>query len=125
MSSRRGLILSDGSTWSRSSSITTATTATRDSDYRQDNSKNISYFTSVFKLAKEKASNIKWEHLNIKELTVRPPPPIASFRASSSAINFRSDGRGYFLRIVDGGVALKRQLHHPFDLLISWTHASS
>ncbi|KAH0849483.1 hypothetical protein HID58_096344 [Brassica napus] len=69
MSSRRGLILSDGSTWSRSSSITTATTTTtRDSDYRQDNSKNISYFTSVFKLAKEKASNIKWVHLNIKEL---------------------------------------------------------
>ncbi|CAN7123730.1 unnamed protein product, partial [Brassica rapa subsp. narinosa] len=43
MSSRRGLILSDGSTWSRSSSITTATTTTRDSDYRQDNSKNISF----------------------------------------------------------------------------------
>ncbi|CAG7878928.1 unnamed protein product, partial [Brassica rapa] len=59
MSSRRGLILRDGSTWSRSSSITTATTTTRDSDYRQDNSKNISYFTSVLKLAKEKASNIK------------------------------------------------------------------
>ncbi|CAN7044982.1 unnamed protein product, partial [Brassica oleracea var. botrytis] len=57
MSARRGLILSDGSTWSRSSSITTATT--RDSDYRHDNSKNISYFTSVFKLTKEIASNIK------------------------------------------------------------------
>ncbi|KAF2558615.1 hypothetical protein F2Q68_00014291 [Brassica cretica] len=53
--------------------------------------------------------------------TVRPPPPIASFRASSAAINFRSDGHGYFLQIqiVDGGVALMRQLHHPFDLLIS------
>ncbi|CAN6889424.1 unnamed protein product [Brassica oleracea] len=35
MSSRRGLILSDRSTWSISSSITTATT--RDSDYRHDN----------------------------------------------------------------------------------------
>ncbi|KAG2332469.1 hypothetical protein Bca52824_003649 [Brassica carinata] len=53
-----------------SSSIATPTTM-RGSDYSQDNSESSSsYFTSVFKSAKEKASNIKWPQLDFKEQKV-------------------------------------------------------
>lgn len=61
---RRGVILNSTNPWSRSSSITTTT---RGSDYSQDNSESSNYFTSVFKTAKEKASNIKWPQLDFKE----------------------------------------------------------
>ncbi|CAF1869017.1 hypothetical protein Bca4012_034217 [Brassica carinata] len=52
-----GVILNSRSPWSRSGSVTTATTTRGDSS---------SYFTTVFKSAKEKASNIKWPQLDFK-----------------------------------------------------------
>ncbi|KAF8080305.1 hypothetical protein N665_0957s0006 [Sinapis alba] len=69
---RRGLILNSRSPWSRSSSITT----TRGSDYSQDNGDSSSYFTSVFKSAKEKASNIKWPQIDFKEQKVESSPNV-------------------------------------------------
>ncbi|KAJ0262342.1 hypothetical protein HA466_0052920 [Hirschfeldia incana] len=74
---RRGLILNTGSPWSSrsSSSIATPSTTTmRGSDYSQDTSESGSYFTSVFKSAKEKASNIKWPQLDFKEQKVETIP---------------------------------------------------
>ncbi|KAL0844573.1 hypothetical protein Bca101_017819 [Brassica carinata] len=69
---RRGVILNAGSPWSSRSSSSIATPTTmRGSDYSQDNSESSSsYFTSVFKSAKEKASNIKWPQLDFKEQKV-------------------------------------------------------
>lgn len=71
---RRGLILNAASPWSRSSSITTTT---RGSDYSQDNSES-SYLTSVFKSAKERASNIKWPQLDFKEQKAESNPNVES-----------------------------------------------
>lgn len=72
---RRGLILNAGSPWSSrsSSSIATQTTTMHGSDYSQEGS---SYFTSVFKSAKEKASNIKWPQLDFKEQKVESSPNV-------------------------------------------------
>ncbi|CAN8287207.1 unnamed protein product [Cochlearia groenlandica] len=64
---KRGVIVNATSTspWSRSSSNTTI--MTRGSDISQENGESSNYFTSVFKSAKEKASNIKWPQLDFKE----------------------------------------------------------
>lgn len=71
---RRGLILNAGSTWSSRSSSSIATPTTmHGSDYSQDGS---NYFTSVFKSAKEKASNIKWPQLDFKEQKVESSPNV-------------------------------------------------
>ncbi|CAA7052033.1 unnamed protein product [Microthlaspi erraticum] len=79
---KRGVIVNNfaaASPWSRSSSVlTTATTTTRGSDYSQENSEGSSYFTSVFKSAKEKASNIKWPQLDFKEQKVESSPNVES-----------------------------------------------
>ncbi|ESQ52593.1 hypothetical protein EUTSA_v10017199mg [Eutrema salsugineum] len=72
---RRGLILNAASPWSRSSSITSTT---RGSGFSQDNSESSSYFTSVLKSAKEKASNIKWPQLDFKEQKVESSPNVES-----------------------------------------------
>ncbi|CAN8317239.1 unnamed protein product [Cochlearia groenlandica] len=58
---KRGLILNAASPWS------SVTTTTRGSDYSEGNSESGSYFTSVFKTAKERASNIKWPQVEFKE----------------------------------------------------------
>lgn len=77
---RRGLILNAGSPWSSrsNSSIATPTTTVRGSEYSQDTSESGSYFTSVFKSAKEKASNIKWPQLDFKEQKVETIPNVES-----------------------------------------------
>ncbi|CAE6038290.1 unnamed protein product [Arabidopsis arenosa] len=72
---RRGVILNSTNPWSRSSSITTTT---RGSDYSQDNSESSNYFTSVFKTAKERASNIKWPQLDFKEQKSEADPNVES-----------------------------------------------
>lgn len=75
---RRGLIVNNAaaaSPWSRSSSMLTTA---RGSDYSQDNSEGSSYFTSVFKSAKEKASNIKWPQLDFTEQKVESSPSVES-----------------------------------------------
>ncbi|KAF8108294.1 hypothetical protein N665_0111s0009 [Sinapis alba] len=71
---RRGLILKAGSPWSRSNSSIATPTTVRGSDYSHDTSESNSYFTSVFKSAKEKASNIKWPQLDFKEQKVETIP---------------------------------------------------
>ncbi|XP_010517254.1 PREDICTED: BLOC-1-related complex subunit 8 homolog [Camelina sativa] len=68
---RRGVILSSTNPWSRSTSITTTS---RGSDYSQDISESNNLFTSVFKTAKEKASNIKWPQLDFKEQKAESNP---------------------------------------------------
>lgn len=72
---RRGVILNSASPWSRFSSITTTT---RGSDYSPDNSESSNYFTSVFKTAKERASNIKWPQLDFKEQKAESNPNVES-----------------------------------------------
>uniref|UniRef100_A0A1J3HGK4 Protein MEF2BNB-like protein n=1 Tax=Noccaea caerulescens TaxID=107243 RepID=A0A1J3HGK4_NOCCA len=75
---RRGVIVNNAaaaSPWSRSSSMLTTT---RGSDYSQDNSEGSNYFTSVFKSAKEKASNIKWPQLDFIEQKVESSPNVES-----------------------------------------------
>ncbi|KAG2290778.1 hypothetical protein Bca52824_050382 [Brassica carinata] len=75
------VVLNSRSPWSRSSSVTTTT---RGSDYSQENgdsnsnsNSSSSYFTSVFKSAKEKASNIKWPQIEFKEQKVESSPNVA------------------------------------------------
>ncbi|CAH8390608.1 unnamed protein product [Eruca vesicaria subsp. sativa] len=76
---KRGLILNAGSPWnSRSSSSIATPTTMRGSDYSQDTSESGSYFTSVFKSAKEKASNIKWPQLDLKDQKVESSPDVES-----------------------------------------------
>lgn len=83
---RRGLILNT-SPWSRSSS------SLRISDYPQD-SESSSYFSTVFKSAKQRASSIKWPQLDFKEQkleseketqTHQPTVPLHIASASSSS----------------------------------------
>ncbi|CAH8376311.1 unnamed protein product [Eruca vesicaria subsp. sativa] len=74
MPRRGGVVLNSRSPWSRSNSTTTTT---RGSDYSQDdNGESSGYFTSVFKSAKEKASNIKWPQIDFKEQKVESSPNV-------------------------------------------------